>query len=294
MKQTLLQYYADHLAIQKATVSNDTFKHYKVRRSLMSEFLYSHNEGLLTPDQVSIKTIRQFDAWLKSEKKHSQNYVVKSIQLLYAVLELALEDEVIPFNPARNYKCKYAKKKDPVFLELFELERLQSTDFQSPVIERAKNLFLFQCYTGMNYSSMKRFDYRRHVTEGPDELKYIYMKRVKTENRFFLPLLDEARDILEKYEYKLDIPCLQDYNVALKFIGRRLKLDKKLSSHVGRKTFGNIMHNEYGIDLSTVAKMYGHSSVKTTQEYYVSTSIKKVHHDMKQVIIKHVSNARFA
>ena len=79
-------------------------------------------------------------------------------------------------------------------------------------------------------------------------------------------MLNKAKAILEKYDYKLPWISLEKYNLYLKALAVHCDISKRLTSHMGRHTFATTaLHN--GIRIEVVSKMLSHSDIKTTQIY---------------------------
>ena len=131
---------------------------------------------------------------------------------------------------------------------------------------------------------MRAFQVHKNIIIGKDGNNWIYILRKKTGEETNLPLLPPAGDLLVKYSGKLPVISNQKYNKYLKDIVRICGFKIKLCTHTARKTFGNIMHNDYGVPIETVSKMLGHSSIRTTQDWYVRTNVKKIAADMVPVI----------
>lgn len=64
-----------------------------------------------------------------------------------------------------------------------------------PKREDVKDLFLFQCYTGLAYSDMAKLT-DKDISTGVDGGKWIIIRRKKTDVRSAIPLLPMALDIL--------------------------------------------------------------------------------------------------
>ena len=60
-------------------------------------------------------------------------------------------------------------------------------------------------------------------------------------------------------------------NTYLKQVMVIAGIDHKLTTHLGRKTYGHILLNS-GVRLEVVAKNLGHSSSKTTAKYYAEVT----------------------
>ena len=75
-----------------------------------------------------------------------------------------------------------------------------------------------------------------------------------------------AVDILRKYDFKLPMMSNAQYNLRLKVLADYAGIDKVLTSHMGRHTFAVLCLNN-GVGIETLAKMMGHTDIKTTQIY---------------------------
>lgn len=183
---------------------------------------------------------------------------------LKTVFKAALRNKKISGNPFADVKIKKVKV-DVQFLTSEEIERIEKlvcTDY--PRIERVKDLFLFQCYTGLAYADMmglKKNDFT------PCEKGYYLIKeRVKTKVKYTVFLLPKAYAILEKYNWELPVLSNQKYNVSLKVLADWCKITKPLHSHIGRHTAATqFLNNGLGIDI--VARILGHTNTQMTKHY---------------------------
>ena len=82
-----------------------------------------------------------------------------------------------------------------------------------------------------------------------------------------VPILPKAREILEKYTYKLPFASNQKMNQYLKEIAGVLGIDQHLTTHLARHTFATTVLMENKIPLEVVARMLGHNSVRSTEVY---------------------------
>lgn len=265
-----------------AGITDGTLRTYKNREKHLKGFLEFHRMSGCKPVDISIRVIREFEMYLLTEKMICNNYVMKTVHVLDTILDLALEFGDISYNPARLFKYHYIHKDDIVYLELEDIDTIISLKINKDY-DLTRDYFLFGCYTGLSFSNIKGFNYRRDTFKGPDGRQWIHVKRKKTGTDCFIPLLPEAEEILKKYNYSIPSKSNQRVNDGLKIIGDNAALRQYLTSHVARKTFGNILHNELNVPLETVSKMLGHKSIKTTQSWYVRTNLKKIAHDMKDV-----------
>lgn len=183
-------------------------------------------------------------------------------------------------NPYSFFRMKKGKSKEPVFLTEEELEALMKYTPDYGYLERAKDLFLFQCFTGLAYVDLMRFN-RESVSE-MDGYKVIRSNRVKTDENFITLFLPEAEKIAEKYKYCLPSLTNQKYNEYLKKVAEGAGITKNMVSHSGRHTFATYLLNN-DIPIETVSRVLGHSSIKQTQ-HYARLLGKKVIDDMKKLL----------
>ena len=78
--------------------------------------------------------------------------------------------------------------------------------------------------------------------------------------------LDKALREVRKSTRDIDSE-LRKVNQSLKVVGDRIGLDKPLTFHTARHTFGVLALND-GMSLSMVSRMLGHSSTDITEKVY--------------------------
>jgi site-specific recombinase XerD len=151
-----------------------------------------------------------------------------------------------------------------------------------------KDLFLFTCYTGLAFSDMQSLT-ENNIRKGIDGEMWIFTERKKTNKPSNIPLLPQAKAILNKYQnhvvsknkFKLlPVPSNQKLNAYLKEIADLCGITKNLTVHVGRHTFATTITLSNNVPIETVSKMLGHSDLRTTQ-IYAKVVEKKVSEDMK-------------
>lgn len=164
-----------------------------------------------------------------------------------------------PFNQVTIEK----NTKEVVKLDNEELEVIKRKPFIGR-LDKVRDLFLFQCYTGLAYCDMA------NLVQGDiqcnDGMYFVRKARQKTKVVFFTVLNDEAMKLLEKYNYQLPVLSNQKYNSYLKEIGDICQINKELHSHLARHTCATRLLND-GMPLEVVAKVLGHTNTRQTQHY---------------------------
>lgn len=150
-----------------------------------------------------------------------------------------------------------------------------------------RDLFLFACYTGLAYVDLRNL-YPHHIGMTADGRKYIREKRAKTNNEAFIPLHPIAEQIMSLYNTAEDskpvFPLSSRDSMWFEFhsLGVALGINENLTAHVARHTFGVNMVTS-GISMESIAKMMGHSNLRSTQIYAVITD-NKISIDMDKLM----------
>lgn len=234
-----------------------------------------------------------FDNWLhgrkirKIDKEGRDVYVPMKIPSIYGYhklmrtyIHIAMNIGLIQSDPYQGLHFQKGASEPGRFVTQKELHMIETSEMRSGSIVRARDLFVFQCYTGLAYADLARFDFSKVDKEGDD---YVYSgRRKKTGEEFFFVILRPAMDILRKYDYKLPVISSQSYDKNLKKVAEDAGIDKPLASHWARRTAGMMLLNA-GVRLETVAKILGHSSVRTTESFYADITKSTVLEEMKRV-----------
>lgn len=96
---------------------------------------------------------------------------------------------------------------------------------------------------------------------------YTGKRRGKTGVEFTFMLLRPALAVLKKYGGKLPLLSNVKYNQYLKVVAQTAGVDKPITTHWARHT-GATMQLNAGVDMETVAKIFGHSSTRLTRSTY--------------------------
>ena len=187
---------------------------------------------------------------------------------------------LIDKNPYALFKMPSKKSKAPTFLEEREIQKIKEYEPLNDKTEHVKDLFIFQCFTGLSYIDLSNFD--NSYISIVNSRKVIKSSRQKTDESFISLLLPEAESILNKYAYKLPIMSNQKYNDYLKLLGTGAGIKKNLTTHVARHTYATYLLNK-DIPIETVSRAMGHSNIKMTQ-HYAKMLGRKVVSDMERLL----------
>ena len=143
----------------------------------------------------------------------------------------------------------------------------------------ARDLFVFQLYTGMSYSDTQRFDIRQY--KKVDGVWTSNQERVKTGVAYVSVLLPPVVEVLERNGMQAPKIGNADYNHALKAIQMATGITTRLHSHLARHSFATWMLRN-GVAMESLAKMMGHTTTRETQKYAKVTA-QMVHEDFGRV-----------
>lgn len=197
-----------------------------------------------------------------------QNTCTKHLKYLKAIINRAISNSYIQHSMIAAYKIE----REPVeidFLTEEELRRIINFDTPIPRLEKARDFFLFGCFTGLAYIDIKTLE-PRHFERDSEGRIWIKKKRVKTGVLSRIPLLPMARMILEKYkgdEKMLPIQDASDINKYLKDIAIFCHIDKHITFHTSRHTFASTVTLANNVSLEVVSKMLGHTNTRMTTHY---------------------------
>ncbi len=285
----IVQFYSSYLERLKKMISKDfkqsTWEKFnEILPAIKDYILFKYQKKDISLNKLDYNFIEDFDYYLRTEKNNSQVTINKKIQRLKKVIKVARKQKLIDFNPFEEHKPKQAKTKI-IFLTQDELDKLKEKEFQSEILNKVRDCYIFCCYTGLGYSEM--FSLKKSDLKKDDEgTLWIYKERQKTERAFSIPLIfSEPLEIIEKYksesEYLLPRLSNQYFNRLLKEIAITLGITKKLTHHTGRKTFATTVLLNNNIPIETVSKLLGHSKITTTLSYYAEVMPSKLKHDLE-------------
>ena len=272
-ERSLFEVFEEHNQEQEKLVGNGVSKAthwvsvYTIR--LLREFVqqkYKREDLYLR--ELNLNFIQSFHSFLRIDKGMAQNSSTKHLKLLKKIINLSVANSYMAFNPFSTYKVE----REPVdidFLDEEELRKIINFDTPLPRLERAKDMFLFGCFTGLSYIDIKTLAPEHFEKDNAGRI-WIKKRRVKTGVLSRIPLLPIAKLILDKYkggEKLLPIQDPADINKYLKDIAILCGINKRICFHTSRHTFASTVTLANNISLEVVSKMLGHTNTRMTAHY---------------------------
>lgn len=261
-------------------ITFDSYRRILSYGNILKNFTLSIKKENLLINEIVRGHFEKIKLFCLNEQKFGINHTSKILACYKGFLDWAVDNDYLLKNPFSNLSLK-KQKIDKIYLSVLELEKIENKVFEIDRLEKIKDLFVFACYSGLAFCDLAKLTKKNIKVVGGREC--IMIDRQKTKNECFLPLLSKAKAILEKYNYVLPVITNQNYNAYLKEIQTICNISKKLTTHVARKTFINIMINVHNVPVESVALMVGHSSTKTTFEYYANIEHNKILNDTKNL-----------
>ena len=241
------------------TMGNGQYRKYELNLGLFLDFI-----GRETPiDKI---TTAQVTAFIAEMNRNYQSATVKSICVrVKALIAYAVGEGYIKKNPFNMVAVPKSNPREE-YLSDEDMEKIRTMNVRSEAIERARDLFLFQCATGISYSDMKNLKAEDFYCD-KNGVYSVTKRRCKTSVHYTSVILPEGVEILKKYNFKLPVVSNAKYNLNLLKIEAITDCSTHLHSHLGRKVYAtNLLRS--GCSMKTVSKALGHSSTQVTEAAY--------------------------
>ena len=264
-------------------LSAGTIKHYVTLHTRLTEYGKIKRWGDLTTENIS-----EFDAWLHKRKLSNGEAITdaavyKYHKCLKAILNRAVMFDKIDRNPYDRLKFRRGESESIEYLTEDEMKAIEKLKVpKGTQIETARDLFVFQMFTGLSYSDTQAFDFSQYKkVKG----KWINTgERIKTGVAYVSSLLPPAVAVLEKYGWQVPKIDNADYNHLLKVIGTMADIPTKMHTHLARHTFATYMLRQ-GVKVENLQRMLGHKNIRQTMRY-AKVLAESVHEDFDMVAAK--------
>ncbi|MFD1602942.1 site-specific integrase [Flavobacterium artemisiae] len=255
-----------------------TLERFNITKNHVSTFIkFKYNSDDFEFADLSLEFVKDFEFYLRSVRKCSNNTTLKYIANFKKIVIRAIDKEIIEKDPFKNFKGKKTKVvKKPISAK--ELAQLEAHQFSTERLNIVRDIFVFQCYTGLAYIDAYQLT-SADIKDGVDGNLWIISERQKTNSTAKIPLLPTALKILEKYKNHpvnvkrgtlLPVSSNQKMNEYLKEIAILCGFPFTLNTHMARRTFGSTVTLNNNVPINVVKELLGHASVKQTEAYAIT------------------------
>lgn len=278
----------------------------KAEESIVNNIRKFHGKGALTFEDITLGWINRFKAFCISELGHKTRTVTNQLIFIRTMYNLAIKEGVVkakhyPFaGDMEKIKIKGGLK---IGLTEDEIKRIEALELEEgSSIWHARNVWLFAFYFAgirisdvlkMTWNDVKdgRVWYVMNKNEKPLSLKVPekverilehYVKDKQTIEDYIFPDLKKAKKNDAEDIFRKTRTATKRFNKYLKVIAQKSKVEKNLSNHIARHSFGNISGDR--ISPIMLQKLYRHSDLKTTINYQANFIHKEADEALDEVI----------
>lgn len=236
-------------------------------------------------EELDLQIYRKFINFL-NKKNLKTNYIGDFIKNLKVIAQAAYEDKIHKNMAFRETGFKKLTATiQNICLTQEELDQLAMLDLRNkPGWDKARDLFLIGCYTGLRFSDIKRLTIN-HV-----QGKEIVMPAQKTQQEVRIPINTPAKNILVKNGGKTPKLPDQKVNEYIKEIAKLAEINTQIersetkggiqqieqyrkyeliATHTARRTFATLLYSHPTNPMKPldIMKLTGHKSLTVFQKY---------------------------
>jgi site-specific recombinase XerD len=177
------------------------------------------------------------------------------------------------------------KRPGKVYLSEKEVEQLRSVDLShKPGLERSRDVWIIAYDLFMRYCDVIRIE-RSMVFSDKDGTQYLRYISQKTSTVASIPLRKKTIELIEKYDWRLDIVTNQQLNRDIKRIASMANISQVVSqdrekapkcefitAHTARRSAATNAQLS-GVDLRTIQHVGGWKDIKTVEVYLRASNV---------------------
>lgn len=272
----IIQYidkYHDRAISPNAQMADGTKRNYRKAFKHLKEFLIFRKSKTASLKDLTVGLAYEFRDYLLGTQPDGTRIGMKepsaldNIKRLRTVFDRAVDEELIASNPFKKIKLK-SKSQQRARLDIHQVRLIYQLDLvQFPTQQLYKDMFLFSVFTGLAYadaSNLKQAD----INKMKDGNYRLFLKRAKTDVITEMILPKQAVAIIEKYKSCGEIEITgnvlpkrsnKEVNVQLKVLANMVNIPVKLSTHICRHTFRQLLAEADIYEMGVIKRMMGHS-----------------------------------
>ena len=258
----------------------------KSKLNRVREFI---NHRDLPFEEIDQNFLKKMKIHLMSKNKLSERSVMNIYVLIRLIYNIAIRQNLVdqkfyPFGKEK-IRIKYPQT-IKIGLDENEIKRIEKLELKlGSEIWHTRNVFLFSFYLAgirisdvlrMRWDDIKgdRLYYRMSKNNKVDSLKLsdrvmkiiiFYKKDKRTSRDFIFPELKNVNYKDSKAVYSRIKTSIKKFNFYLSQIAILAEIDKKITNHIARHSFGNIASDK--VSPQMLQKLYRHTSLTTTIGY---------------------------
>lgn len=236
-----------------------------------------------------------FLSFLYGDSKYNVNTAAKCINTLVTILGAAEAEGYHSNVKCLSRQFRAARKDvDNVYLTKEELQAMMDANLShlTKLHEVARDIFMVGVYTAQRVSDYNNIA-REDIAHGPDGGLVVRVRQKKTGTWVTIPVKEELRQILRKYDYRLPHVAEQSLNACIKEVAKAAGINDPVTvettsggivamqtrpkyelvrSHTARRTAATLMYLA-GMDVFNICAVTGHSSIAMLKKYIKADEI---------------------
>lgn len=246
------------------------------------------DENDISFQHITISLLKKFMIYLKADKDLGERSIMNCLVVIRTIFNKAINEGLVeskfyPFGPGK-IQIKFGET-TKIGLNEKEIKMLEEINLKkNQELSDARNIWLTSFYlAGIRISDIIKLKWR-DINDGrltyimdkngkvvslkmPRKVNLIIeqYKKNKKDNSYVFPYLKDEYGKDEKIINSKTRSANSLINKRLKKITKLLKIDKKMTMHISRHTFGQIAGDKIAPQL--LQKLYRHSDLKTTIGY---------------------------
>ncbi|GFD80104.1 site-specific integrase [Tenacibaculum sp. Mcav3-52] len=273
--------------------------------ALISYIIKFNKSKQLAFQEIDERFLKKLMLYLKSNHGLSETSIMNVLVLIRLLFNRAIKLKIVsrelyPFG-GDKIKIKFPET-SKVGLNIIEVRAIEALENLTLSEVHTRNVWLFSFnFAGMRVTDVlltkwsdiydKRLHYRMNKNSKllslkiPDKVFKIldyYRKDKRYATDFVFPELKKANLDNAKDVYNKRKTANKKFNDNLKSIAKKAKIDKKITMHIARHTFGNIAGDT--IHPLMLQKLYRHSDLKTTLNYQANFIHKEADDALSSVV----------
>ncbi len=274
--------YYNNIVSPNQNLTKGSKKNYKKAINHLNRFMaFKKSKGILVKD-VDNNFANAFKDYLVAnhdnvlKKAMTEVSASANIIKLRTIFDRAVNENVLIKNPFKSLKLK-TRSPHRARLNIIQLKQIVDFDLSNwPNLTIYRDIFLFSIFTGLAFQDLMNLR-KSNLTFFDDENILLTIQRQKTDIQTEQYLVSQAIDIFKRFSVLTEIQIgntimpnrsNKEVNLKIKMIGALAGVQIKLSSHIGRHSFRQLL-GEAGLEDSAVIKrMMGQSNRNDLDSVY--------------------------
>ena len=281
-KAGLFDIYDEFISLKRLKVTKNFLLKHKRTKELILEYQKLNRERL-DFDKITPLFFDKFKSYLINNIGMINNTAYKYITLLKTFLIWANDNNYTENKSYKKFKSEW-EENEIIYLTEPELMKLYNLQLEDERLNRVRDIFVFQCFTGVRYSDIQNIS-REDIKNSTWKVR-----TQKTHQIIEIPLNSYALSILVKYnEYPNPLPVISNQKMndylkelceiagiedtvkTVKYKGsERIETTYKkyevIGTHTARRTFVSLSLQK-GMKPENIMAITGHTTYRMMQKY---------------------------